>query len=901
MSDHSALLFGAVKNDGTDALVELLARSVDVNTTIKTGDVTGFTALHLTAAWNRLDMTTLLIEAGAKVNARFPASRQTPLHFAASQGARDTALALITAGAEIDATDSDGLTPLHLVARRMFEDGARGVGQLLVEKGANVNARTTSGSTPLHLTVWQHRHRLATVLLDAGADANAMNAKGCTALHFAAQQGAYDAARALVENGAIVEPPRKGDLPSPLLMAVRKKAARIALLLIERGADVRISDEYGTPLHTLAETTGLHDVAVRIMQFDETLRAGDPTALLRTATAEDADRVVSRLVADGGDINVRNERYPQTSLLHVAAEHGSQRAARLLLDRGMDAAGRNGRGQTPLHLAAESGSHEIVSVLLERGVPVDVRDEDGLTPLHEAAYNNAPLVAELLIEHGAVVNAKSPADWTPLHFALLENDGEDRRKLATMLIQRGADVAARTLVAGWTPLHIAVGLNEPRIVNALIEGGSDVNAQTHIGGWTPLHLAWQLSKGQEVVAAIEAAGGEDRESGDAEPLRIFVGGTELQDERGLYSMPDFVSGGGGQLVHGSFTARGVDERLVFEPFGWNPDLNAFVHLAGLVDAGGRTRLLLMADNNFDFADLCRDPVSGLDHMRFFRSPGGASPGEVVYMYYDTNKETLVEVFSDIGDPDFHEYVEPEWRVAPKTLGRGRAADGTCLWRDKKQADQTFKSAMSALRIGKDVPLDGVDLKRRYRLPARALHGETVRKWLKALSGIVTFEGATYADDAGRNAWLVVQVLGTRLWDAEGAVLLHDRRKGTWKTIYDVPSGGSKQLNFPMHGMVVKGNKLYASLCTDCEWWGAYSDFVIDLRTNRAALLDRDGEARVPVRKAIRCFGMFIVASNTESAREVAKPTRSKLSEDTRRSASGRFQGSERLARRRPIC
>ena len=845
VSDHSALLFGAVKNGGTDALVELLAGGVDVNTTIKIGDGTGVTALHLTAAWNRLDMTAALIEAGAKVNARFPANRQNPLHFAASQGARDTALALITAGAEIDATDSDGLTPLHLVARRMFEDGARGVGQLLVEKGANVNARTTSGSTPLHLTVSQHRDRLATVLLQAGADANAMNADGYTPLHFAAHRRAYDAARVLVENGAIVEPPRKGDLPSPLLMAVRSKAARIALLLIERGADVRISDEYGTPLHTLAETNGQHDVAVRILQFDESFRAGNPTELLHAATVADADGVVSRLLADGADINVWTELEPEQSLLHVAAEHGSHKVARLLLGLQMDPAGRNGEGQTPLHLAARSGSREIVSVLLKRGLPVDVTDTKGLTPLHEAAYHNALLVAELLIGHGAEVNAKSQADWTPLHFALLQEHGEDRRKLATMLIRRGADVEAKTLVAGWTPLHFAVGLNEPRIVNALIEGGSDVNAQTHIGGWTPLHLAWQLSKGQEVVAAIEAAGGEDRESGDAEPLRIFVGGTELQDERGLYSMPDFVSGGGGQLVHGSFTARGVDERLVFEPFGWNPDLDAFVHLAGLVDAGGRTRLLLMADDNFDFADLCRDPVSGLDHMRFFRSPGGASPGEVVYMYYDTNKETLVEVFSDIGDPDFHEYVEPEWRVAPKTVGRGRAADGTCLWRDKKQAHETFKSAMSALRVGRSVPLDGIDMKRRYRLPVRALHGGTVRKWLKALSGIVTFEGAIYADDIGRNSWLVVQVLGTRLWDAEGAVLLLDRRKRTWKTIYDVPSGGSKQLNFPMHGMVVKGNRLYATMCTDCEWWGAYSDFVIDLRTNRAALLDGDAEAPGP--------------------------------------------------------
>ena len=92
-------------------------------------------------------------------------------------------------------------------------------------------------------------------------------------------------------------------------------------------------------------------------------------------------------------------------------------------------------------------------MLLKRGLPVDVTNTKGLTPLHEAAYHNALLVAELLIEHGAVVNAKSPADWTPLHFALLEEHGEDRRKLATMLIRRGADVEAKTLVAGWTPLH----------------------------------------------------------------------------------------------------------------------------------------------------------------------------------------------------------------------------------------------------------------------------------------------------------------------------------------------------------------------------------------------------------------------------------------------------------------
>ena len=81
-----------------------------------------------------------------------------------------------------------------------------------------------------------------------------------------------------------------------------------------------------------------------------------------------------------------------------------------------------------------------------------------------------------------------------------------------------------------------------------------------------------------------------------------------------------------------------------------------------------------------------------------------------------------------------------------------------------------------------------------------------------------------------------------MYEAEGAVLLLDRRKGAWRTIYDVTSGGGKTLNFPMLGMTVKGDRLFALICVDCGGWGEYRYFEIDLRRNRATLLDREPES-----------------------------------------------------------
>ncbi len=94
----------------------------------------------------------------------------TPLHWSRNA---ETTRVLIEAGAKINARDSNLDTPLHLVP------DAQSV-KLLIAHGASLNARNYTGDTPLHTA---KNAEIAQALLDAGADINAYNRLRQTPLH----------------------------------------------------------------------------------------------------------------------------------------------------------------------------------------------------------------------------------------------------------------------------------------------------------------------------------------------------------------------------------------------------------------------------------------------------------------------------------------------------------------------------------------------------------------------------------------------------------------------------------------------------------------------------------------------------------------------------------------------
>ena len=271
------------------------------------------------------------------------------------------------------------------------------------------------------------------------------------------------------------------------------------------------------------------------------------------------------------------------------------------------------------------------------------------------------------------------------------------------------------------------------------------------------------------------------------------------------------------------TALGQKTRLVLEGNVKIPEYNMGLpgcvlrfeggDAAGLGDLDGAT-----------IVGICRDASTGRDHAVVHSSAGQYHDIQVWAAGPGPAAGPPLMLYSEA----WGEGVYGEWG-----LDLLIAADGTCRWRERQEDSQTFKAAMAALRIGASPDANLSE----FGLPTRLVPAAAVRRWLTALKGAAALEGAVYADDAGRTAWLVVQVLGWELCNAEGVVLLFDRRRQLWRTIYDVPSGCSKQLNYPMGRMVVKGDRLFASLCYSCIYWGDRRDYVIDLYTFHAAALD----------------------------------------------------------------
>lgn len=127
--------------------------------------------LHDIVRDNNYHKATLLIAAGANVNARITLNNYTPLHLAAERGHTELISVLAAAGAKPNLKTKEGHVPLHFAAYR----GAVEAVSVLINAGAEVNTPNAEGVYPLHSATnhKQHAASIMKMLIDAGADINA--------------------------------------------------------------------------------------------------------------------------------------------------------------------------------------------------------------------------------------------------------------------------------------------------------------------------------------------------------------------------------------------------------------------------------------------------------------------------------------------------------------------------------------------------------------------------------------------------------------------------------------------------------------------------------------------------------------------------------------------------------
>ena len=434
-------LLEAVRRGDVAAVRTLLRDGADPN--VAQGD--GMSALHIAAEEGNAEIARLLLDRGAKVEARTRLGGYTPLHLASGNAHASVVDVLLGAGADVAATTvTGGATPLHLAAKAL--DGEAAV-RLLLEKGAPVNARESSaGQTPLMFAASYGRTPSVQELLKHGADPSVstevVDVLQRMAVDRAAQQRLREAVSQIRQGS--------GDTDRPLTIAEQQQA------IAAQREFLSSEDEVSEALE------GFHPDQLARMRPSWNTPSGYESEVEILSRP-----MVETLVGKTGGM---------TALLHAARE-GRIEAAIALLDGGADIDQISGDGSSPLVMALLNGHFDLAMKLIERGADPNLATHtDGVSPLF------ALLQTQWTLKFTDHPQPRAQDNQAVRHMevlnALLDAGADPNVRLKTHLWHLEWEGKFGIDITGATPFWRAAFAQDLDAMKALAEHGADPNVPT---------------------------------------------------------------------------------------------------------------------------------------------------------------------------------------------------------------------------------------------------------------------------------------------------------------------------------------------------------------------------------------------------------------------------------------
>ena len=184
-------------------------------------------------------------------------------------------------------------------------------------------------------------------------------------------------------------------------------------------------------------------------------------------------RAVAKEIAQGVDIDSRDEEYPCTPLSYaVWSDRAELEMIRFLIKKGADVNARGiGKSQCAVFsFAVRGGDLEKIQFLLDAGADINYQGAYNSSALVEAVrsnYDNLVEVLQLLIDRGC----KTDKDYIALQIAARIG----RFDAVRVLIEAGVDRASLQ----WTPLMNAIALGTTEDVKVLLDNSADLAARDY--------------------------------------------------------------------------------------------------------------------------------------------------------------------------------------------------------------------------------------------------------------------------------------------------------------------------------------------------------------------------------------------------------------------------------------
>lgn len=361
-----------------------------------------------------------------------------------------TAKLSLASGGNTRATNQHGQSPLWLASRR----GHREIVEILLDHGAGVEIRNPVGLTPLAIAAREGQCEVMKVLLSRGADHAAQTPDHSTPLLWAIRNGAIDAVKILIEHGAW--------FPEPKTTAWR----RWALAAYRAGPD-RWDDI--SEIQNLMESS--YDGNQNQMLSENPLLNALQFQSLAMSTF-----FLDQCITPVRDLDSFFGHSPADEAVYDRTRQGLE-GIYWARDRAREQWHYFGRpDQNPLWWAVYHGEEKIVEKMLRRGAGTN-----SLTPWckQKGPRNLASLalvrgyygIAELLLDYGV---DPSYEFWDASLLIRALRIGSERLVLKVLLNLKRLGVPK--IAKYGAPLAIAIGRQNPMLVQILLEFGADPNA-----------------------------------------------------------------------------------------------------------------------------------------------------------------------------------------------------------------------------------------------------------------------------------------------------------------------------------------------------------------------------------------------------------------------------------------